>query len=360
MNFEKAIELLQRLIATPSVSRAEGDAADIVEAALASLGFATHRKCNNVWAEAHQHNSVLPTILLDAHIDTVKPNASWQRNPYCPTIEDGCLYGLGSNDTGGSLVAMIAAFCRLARREQPYNLILLASAEEEVTGVNGVRAVLSELGDVDFAIVGEPTSLQPAVAEKGLMVLDCVARGKAGHAAREVGVNAIYEALSDIEWFRTHQMERVSPLLGAVKMTVTGIEAGTQHNVIPDECRFMVDIRVNECYQNEELLAKIRQSVRCEVTPRSTHLNSSAIDTEYPAVKRLVDMGKVPFGSPTLSNQAVMPFPTLKLGPGDSARSHTADEYIMLDEIREAIDIYEKVLDNLIIEKITRRDETVG
>ena len=299
MNFEKAIALLQRLIATPSVSRAEGDAADIVEATLASLGFATHRKCNNVWVEARQHNSALPTILLDAHIDTVKPNASWQRNPYCPTIEDGRLYGLGSNDTGGSLVAMIVAFCRLARREQPYNLILLASAEEEVTGVNGVRAVLSELGDVDFAIVGEPTSLQPAVAEKGLMVLDCVARGKAGHAAREEGVNAIYEALSDIEWFRTHQMERVSPLLGAVKMTVTGIEAGTQHNVIPDECRFMVDIRVNECYQNEELLAKIRQSVKCEVTPRSTHLNSSAIEAEHPAVKRLVDMGRVPFGSPT-------------------------------------------------------------
>lgn len=360
MNFEKAIELLQRLIATPSVSRAEGDAADIVEAALASLGFATHRLHNNVWAEAHPHNPSLPTILLDAHIDTVKPNASWVRNPYEPTIEGGRLYGLGSNDTGGSLVAMIAAFCRLARREQPYNLILLASAEEEVTGVNGVRTVLSELGDVDFAIVGEPTSLQPAVAEKGLMVLDCVARGKAGHAAREEGVNAIYEALSDIEWFRTHQMERVSPLLGAVKMTVTGIEAGTQHNVIPDECRFMVDIRVNECYQNEELLAEIRKAVKSEVTPRSTHLNSSAIDAEHPAVKRLVDMGRVPFGSPTLSNQAVMPFPTLKLGPGDSARSHTADEYIMLDEIREAIDIYEKVLDNLIIEKITRRDETVG
>ena len=351
MNFEKAIELLQRLIATPSVSRDEGAAADIVEAELSSLGFATHRLHNNVWAEAHPHNPSLPTILLDAHIDTVKPNASWARNPYEPTIEGGRLYGLGSNDTGGSLVAMIAAFCRLAKREQPYNLILLASAEEEVTGINGVRAVLSELGNVDFAIVGEPTSLQPAIAEKGLMVFDCVARGRAGHAARDEGDNAIYKALKDIEWFRTYQFERISPLLGAVKMTVTGVQAGTQHNVVPDECRFMVDVRVNECYKNEELLAEIRKAVKCEVTPRSTHLNSSAIDAEHPAVKRLIDMGKVPFGSPTMSNQAVMPFATLKLGPGDSARSHTADEYILLDEIGEAIDIYEKVLDNLIIDK---------
>ena len=351
MSLDRAIELLKRLIATPSVSREESAAADVVEAELSSLGFVTHRKLNNVWAEAREHNPLLPTILLDAHIDTVKPNASWQRNPFEPAIEQGRLYGLGSNDTGGSLVAMIAAFCRLAKREQPYNLILLASAEEEVTGVGGVRAVLPELGEIDFAIVGEPTSLQPAVAEKGLMVLDCVARGKSGHAAREEGVNAIYEALPDIDWFREHCMERVSPLLGAVKMSVTGIEAGTQHNVVPDECRFMVDIRVNECYQNVELLELIRQNVKCEVTPRSTHLNSSAIDLAHPAVKRLVGMGKVPFGSPTMSNQAVMPFPTLKLGPGDSARSHTADEYILLDEIGEAIEIYEKVLDNLILEK---------
>ncbi|MBQ2033596.1 MAG: M20/M25/M40 family metallo-hydrolase, partial [Alistipes sp.] len=308
MSLDRAIELLQRLISTPSVSREESAAADVVEAELSSLGFVTHRKLNNVWAEAREHNPLLPTILLDAHIDTVKPNASWVRNPYEPTIEDGRLYGLGSNDTGGSLVAMIAAFCRLAKREQPYNLILLASAEEEVTGINGVRAVLPELGDVDFAIVGEPTSLQPAIAEKGLMVLDCVARGKSGHAAREEGVNAIYEALNDIEWFRTHQMEKVSPLLGAVKMSVTGIGAGTQHNVVPDECRFMVDVRVNECYKNEELLAEIRKAVKCEVTPRSTYLNSSVIDAEHPAVKRLIDMGKVPFGSPTMSNQAVMPF----------------------------------------------------
>lgn len=351
MVFAEVIELLKRLIATPSISREEGAAADIMCSVIEGLGFEVHRSGNNVWAEAREHNPLKPTILLDAHIDTVKPNASWQREPFEPTIEEGRLYGLGSNDTGGSVVSMLAVFEALSRKEQPYNLIYLASAEEEVSGTGGVRAVLSDLGEVDFAIVGEPTQMQPAIAEKGLIVLDCVACGRAGHAAREEGLNAIYEALPDIEWFRCHRFERVSPLLGPVKMSVTGVMAGTQHNVIPDECRFMVDVRVNECYRNEELLSEICSAVKCEVTPRSTHLNSSAIDVGHPAVKRLVDMGRVPFGSPTMSNQAVMPFTTLKLGPGDSARSHTADEYICLEEIAQAIDIYEKVLDNLIIEK---------
>jgi acetylornithine deacetylase len=242
---------------------------------------------------------------------------------------------------------MIAAFSQLAKTEQPYNLIMLASAEEEVTGVNGVRAVLPELGKIDFAIVGEPTGMNPAVAEKGLMVLDCTAYGVAGHAAREEGVNAIYKALKDIEWFRTHRFERVSPMLGPVKMSVTGVQAGTQHNVVPAECKFMVDVRVNECYQNEELLGLIREAVECDVQPRSTHLNSSAIALDHPAVERLVNMGRVPFGSPTMSNQAVMPFTTLKLGPGDSARSHTADEYILLSEIAEAVEMYVALLDKL-------------
>lgn len=347
MTVEQAIELLKRLIATPSVSRDESAAADIIESQFESMGFAPVRKGNNVWAEAWAHDNEKPTILLDAHIDTVKPNTAWVRDPFTPTVEDGRLYGLGSNDTGGSLVAMMAVFTQLAATEQPYNLIMLASAEEEVTGVNGVRAVLPELGKIDLAIVGEPTSMQPAVAEKGLMVLDCVAKGVAGHAAREEGVNAIYKALNDIEWFRTHRFERVSPMLGAVKMTVTGIEAGTQHNVIPSECKFMVDVRVNECYMNEELLAEIRTAVECDVTPRSTHLNSSAIALDHPAVERLVAMGRKPFGSPTMSNQAVMPFTTLKLGPGDSARSHTADEYIHLAEIAEAVEVYYNVLNKL-------------
>ncbi len=347
MTVEQAIELLKRLIATPSVSRDESAAADIVEAQMVSMGFKPQRKGNNVWAEAWKRDESKPTILLDAHIDTVRPNAQWVRDPFAPTVEGDRLYGLGSNDTGGSLVAMIAVFSQLATTEQPYNLIMLASAEEEVTGVNGVRAVLPELGKVDFAIVGEPTGMNPAVAEKGLLVLDCVAHGVAGHAAREEGVNAIYKALKDIEWFRTHRFERESPLLGPVKMTVTGVEAGTQHNVVPAECRFMVDVRVNECYQNVEMVELIREAVECDVTPRSTHLNSSAIALDHPAVVRLVARGRTPFGSPTMSNQAVMPFTTLKLGPGDSARSHTADEYILISEIAEAVEIYVAVLDKL-------------
>ena len=351
MQTQQAIELLKRLIAIPSPSREETAVADIMEAELRALGFEPQRKGNNVWAQAWAYDAERPTILLDAHLDTVKPNSQWTRDPFTPEVVDGKLYGLGSNDTGGSLVAMLAAFVRLSKGEQPYNLIFLASAEEEVTGVNGVRAVLPELGAIDFAIVGEPTSLQPAVAEMGLLVLDCVAHGVAGHAAREEGVNAIYKALKDIEWFRTHRFERVSPLLGAVKMSVTGVNAGTQHNVVPAECKFMVDVRVNECYDNEELLEKIRQNVECDVTPRSTHLNSSSIALSHPAVERLVAMGKTPFGSPTMSNQAVMPFTTLKLGPGDSARSHTADEYILLGEIEEAIALYCSVLDGLKIEK---------
>ena len=324
--------------------------ADIVERKLGEMGFSPKRKGNNVWAMAAEYDAKKPTILLDAHLDTVKPNASWSRNPFEPTIEGDRLYGLGSNDTGGSLVAMMTAFSHLAKKEQPYNLIMLCSAEEEVTGTGGVRAILGELPRIDFAVVGEPTSMQPAIAEKGLMVFDCVARGRAGHAAREEGDNAIYKALKDIEWFRTYQFERISPLLGAVKMTVTGVQAGTQHNVVPDECRFMVDVRVNECYTNEELLAQVREKVASEVTPRSTHLSSSYISPEHPAVKRLVADGRTPFGSPTMSNQAIMPFTTLKLGPGDSSRSHTADEYICLSEIAEAIEVYERLLDNLIID----------
>lgn len=351
MQINQAIELLKRLIATPSISRDEAKAADIVEAELCGLGFAPQRKMNNVWAIAAEYDAQKPTILLDAHLDTVKPSVQWTRDPFTPHVEDGRLYGLGSNDTGGSLVALLATFNNLSKSEQPYNLIFLASAEEEVTGVNGVRAVLPELGKIDFAIVGEPTSLQPAVAEKGLMVLDCTSYGVAGHAAREEGVNAIYKALKDIEWFRTHRFERVSDLLGEVKMSVTGVQAGTQHNVVPAECRFMVDVRVNECYQNEELLAEIRQNVECDVVPRSTHLNSSAIALSHPAVERLVTMGRKPFGSPTMSNQAVMPFTTLKLGAGDSSRSHTADEYILLSEIEEAVELYYALLDGLKIEK---------
>ncbi len=347
MEFREVISLLERLIKTPSISRDESAVADIIWDEFLRLGFQPLRKGNNVWAEAWAYDAGKPTILLDAHLDTVKPVAGWVRDPFTPSVEGERLYGLGSNDTGASLVSLIATFVRLAQREQPYNLICLASAEEEVTGIGGVRMVLEELPMIDFAIVGEPTQMHPAVAERGLMVFDCVARGVSGHAARQEGVNAIYKAMEDIEWFRSYTFPRISPMLGPVKMSVTGIEAGTQHNVIPAECRFVVDVRVNECYQNEELLALVREQVQSEVTPRSTHLSSSFIAEDHPAVKRLKDMGRVPFASPTMSNQAVMPFTTLKLGPGDSARSHTADEYIQLSEIEQAIEIYYDLLNGL-------------
>lgn len=347
MQTERAISLLKQMIATPSPSREEGRVADIIEAELRALGFEPQRKGNNVWASAWAFDEKKLTILLDGHIDTVKPASAWVRNPFEPTVDGDRLYGLGSNDDGGSVVALLASFARLATTEQPYNLIFLASAEEEITGIGGVRAVLPELGEIDFAIVGEPTSLQPAVAERGLLVLDCLSRGKSGHAAREEGENAIYKALRDIEWFRTYRFAKSSPLLGDVKMSVTGIEAGTQHNVVPAECRFVVDVRVNECYTNQQVLEEISRCVECDVKPRSTHLNSSSLSVEHPAVKRLVAMGREPFGSPTLSNQAVMPFPTLKIGPGDSARSHTADEYILLSEIEAAVELYFALLDGL-------------
>lgn len=350
MTVSDAVGLLERLVAVPSPSREEAAAADLIGRELGRMGFATHRRGNNVWVEASVRDPHKPTVLLDAHIDTVKPNPAWTRDPFRPSVEQGRLYGLGSNDTGGSVVALMTVFTRLAAKEQPYNLVYLASAEEEVTGAGGVRAVLDELGRIDFAVVGEPTGMRPAVAEKGLMVLDCTAHGRAGHAARDEGENAIYKALKDIEWFRTYRFERVSPLLGPVKMTVTGVQAGTQHNVVPAECRFMVDIRVNECYTNAEVLAEVKRHVECDAVPRSMHLNSSSVAVSHPAVRRLTAMGREPFGSPTLSNQAVMPFPTLKVGPGDSARSHTADEYILVDEIAEAVEIYEAVLDGLDLE----------
>ena len=344
MDTQQAIELLKRLIATPSVSRDEATAADIVEAEFSQMGFVPRRVGNNIWVEAWEHDELKPTILLDAHIDTVKPNAQWSRDPFAPTIEGDRLYGLGSNDTGGSLVAMIAAFSQLAKTEQPYNLIMLASAEEEVTGVNGVRAVLPELGKIDFAIVGEPTGMNPAVAEKGLMVLDCTAYGVAGHAAREEGVNAIYKALKDIEWFRTHCFERVSPMLGPVKMSVTGVQAGTQHNVVPDTCRFVVDIRSNGLYTNEEILAILRPMLRSTITPRSTRLNASSTPLDTPIIQRAQALGIPIYGSPTMSNMALLACPKVKFGPGDSSRSHTANEYIHIHEIEQAIELLKKLL----------------
>ena len=307
-------------------------------------GANPRREGNNVWCEQPDGGSECPTLLLNAHIDTVKPATGWQRNPYQPVWEEDRLYGLGSNDCGGGLTTLLQVFLALKDQTLPYRLVFLASAEEEVSGRNGIERVLPLLPRPDVAIVGEPTAMQPAVAEKGLMVFDCTAHGKAGHAARNEGVNAIYQALTDIEWFRTYAFKKVSPLLGKVKMSITMIEAGSQHNVVPDQCRFVVDVRPNELYTNTEVLDIVRRHVSCEVVPRSTRLSSSRIDLSHPLVQRAIALGGTPFGSPTLSDQALMSFPSFKWGPGDSARSHTADEYICLSELRQAVELYVRLL----------------
>ena len=343
-----AIELLKGMIARPSFSRDEKEVADFLQQAWEKAGYKINRKGNNLWLIAPNFQLERPTILLNSHIDTVKPASGWTKDPFTPEeSEEERLYGLGSNDAGASVVSLYETFRILSKKEQPYNLIFLASCEEEVSGKNGLESVLSELPPITFAVVGEPTGMHPAIAEKGLMVLDCVSIGKAGHAARNEGINAITLAMKDIAWFNSYQFPEKSDFLGPVKMSVTIIHAGTQHNVVPDRCEFTVDIRTNEFYSNEKLFELIQSQVDCEVKARSFRLNSSRTEIEHPFVQRAILMGKEPFGSPTLSDQALMPFPSVKIGPGNSARSHAADEYIGLMEIREAIDIYVRLLDQL-------------
>lgn len=342
---DDAVQLLRRLIATPSTSRDEGKAADIMEEEIRRLGFEAKREANNVWALAPGFSPDRPTLLLNAHIDTVRPVASWTRDPYSPDIVDGTLYGLGSNDCGGGLVALLQAFRLLAGRSDiGYNLVYLASAEEEVSGKDGFSRALPLLPHIDVAIVGEPTGMQPAVAEKGLMVLDLTAHGKSGHAARGEGVNALYKMLDDLVWIRDYRFKRVSEHLGPTVMNATVINAGTQHNVVPDVCRAIVDVRTNELYTNGEVHDFICRHVACECRARSFRLHSSRISMDHPLVKRLVAMGKKPFGSPTLSDQALMPWESLKLGPGESSRSHSADEFIRVAEIEDAIRTYVELI----------------
>ena len=340
-----AVDLLKKLISTPSVSRNEKEAADIMEQTIRSYGFEPHREANNVWIIDPHYDESRPTLLLNAHIDTVKPVASWTRNPFSPDVEEGVLYGLGSNDCGGGLCSLLQIFRMLTVKPQQYNLIYLASAEEEVSGKDGISRALPLLPHIDLAIVGEPTGMNPAVAEKGLMVLDVIAHGKSGHAARNEGVNAIYEALDDMRWIRDYKFEKVSEFLGPTKMTLTVVNAGTQHNVIPDKCTMLVDIRTNEFYDNEEVFEFIRQHLKSEVKAHSFRLKSSRIDPEHPLIKKCVAMGMKTFGSPTLSDQALMHFPSFKLGPGESSRSHSADEFIKISEISDAVAKYRELLD---------------
>lgn len=393
-----AVALLQRLIATPRVSRDETAAADIMQEAMESYGFKPERLGNNLWIKSPNWDGKKPVIILNAHIDTVKPVATWTRDPFAPTIEGDRLYGLGSNDCGGGLVSLLQVF-RMAssqpspvllskgkiQRELDYNLLYLASCEEEVSGVNGIRLALPRLyeeipqlsqssslyssqsssqseednqiplpstggsGRVSgfggaLAIVGEPTGMNPAIAERGLMVIDGVAHGKSGHAARNEGVNAIYEALDDLVFIRDYKFEKVSPLLGPTKMQCTVVNSGTQHNVVPDECKFIIDVRTNEHYTNEEVFEFLQTKLKSDIKARSFHLHSSSIPEEHPLIQRCKAMGMTPFGSPTLSDQALMRFPSFKLGPGQSSRSHSADEFICISEIRDAIEKYCKLL----------------
>ena len=342
----EAVGLLQSLIAIPSVSRDEQRAADCLQQYIELQGMETGRRGNNVWCLSPMFDLRKPTLLLNSHIDTVKPVSGWRHDPFRPVLEaNGKLYGLGSNDAGASVVSLLQAFLQLCRTTQPYNLIYLASCEEEVSGKEGVESVLPQLPPIDFALVGEPTEMQPAIAEKGLMVLDVTATGRSGHAARDEGDNAIYKALDDIAWFRDYRFPKESSLLGPVKMSVTMLNAGTQHNVIPDRCSFVVDIRSNECYTNQELFDLIVPHLKCEARARSFRLGSSHVPPEHPMVRRALSLGRTPFGSPTLSDQALMPFPSMKMGPGKSSRSHTADEFVFVKEISEAIGLYLDLLD---------------
>ena len=340
-----AVELLKALIAIPRISRNEAIASNLIEEWMTNWGLNPKREANNLWAVADNYNEAKPTLLLNAHIDTVKPVQTWTRNPHQPSIEDDRLYGLGSNDCGGGLVTLMQVYRILKDSDRQYNLVFVASAEEEVSGKNGIERVLPLLPKIDVAIVGEPTGMQPASAEKGLMVIDGYAKGVSGHAARNEGVNAIYEALDDLMWLRDYHFRKKSPLLGATKMTVTQVESGTQHNVIPDVLHFVIDVLTNEFYQNEYVFAFLqKQMKRCELKVRSFRLHSSSIAEDHPLVKRCTDLGLKPFGSPTLSDQALMPFPSFKLGPGESARSHSADEFICISEIEQALETYLKII----------------
>lgn len=342
-----AVELLKRLIATPSLSRDEARTAELISGYLAEHGAAPERLANNVWVRSDGFDPTRPTLLMNSHHDTVRPAASYTRDPFAPTVEGDRLYGLGSNDAGASAVCLIQTFLTFRTRKLPFNLVLAVSAEEECMGENGMRALLPALGRIDMALVGEPTGMQAAAGERGLVVLDCTAHGKSGHAARGEGVNALYIALEDIARLRSFRFERESALLGPIGIAVTQIEAGTQHNVVPDTCRFVADIRTTDAYTNEETVEILRGALRSQAVPRSTRIRASALDAAHPLARAAQAAGRRSYVSPTTSDMALMPFPSLKMGPGESSRSHTADEYVLLPEIGEGIGIYEEFIRQL-------------
>lgn len=347
--YDEALSVLKQLITIPSFSKEEQGTANYLQSVLQQKGITANRTMNNVWARNKYYDERKATLLLNSHHDTVKPNTAYTKDPFSAIEQEGKLYGLGSNDAGGCLVSLLYTFFNLYdKQDLNYNLIFAATAEEEISGTDGIEALLPYLGSIDVAIVGEPTLLNMAVAEKGLMVIDCTVDGVAGHAARDEGENAIVKAIQDINWFNTYTFDKVSDMLGPVKMSVTMISAGTQHNVVPDKCKFTVDIRINEHYTHEEIMSIIRQHVSCEVIARSMRLRSTSIDVKHPLVKSGTNIGLTAFGSSTMSDKALMPWPVLKIGPGDSARSHMADEYIHISEIEEGIKTYINLLNSVL------------
>ena len=351
---QEAIVLLQQLIAIPSLSKQEDKTADHIEIFLKQREIKVHRLMNNLWACNKNFDAAKPTILLNSHHDTVPANSAYSRDPLQPIIEDGKVFGLGSTDAGAALVSLMAAFIYFYNANNlPYNIVFAASAEEEISGFDGIEKLFLDKTfsacfnhPHSFAIVGEPTQLELAIAEKGLLVLDCVAYGRAGHAAREEGENAIYKAMTAIEWFKNYTFKNISPLLGEIKMTVTSINTQNKaHNVVPPQCSFVVDVRVTDLYTHEEILETIKNNVTVEVTPRSTRMRSSSIDINHPVVTAGIALGKNTYGSPTASDQALIPLPSLKCGPGFSGQSHSADEFIELRWVAEAVNFYVQLLE---------------
>jgi acetylornithine deacetylase len=347
---QKAIDLLQELISTPSFSKEEDKTATIIKRFLQAEGATVNRYLNNIWAVSNNYNPLLPTVLLNSHHDTVKPNPGYTRNPFQPSVLNGKLYGLGSNDAGGPLVSLITTFIHFnGKPDLPFNLVMAATAEEEISGLNGIECIWDKLPKIDFAVVGEPTLMKMAIAEKGLMVLDCIAKGKAGHAAREEGINALYLAIDDIQWFRNYRFEKISSTLGPVKMSVTVINAGQAHNQVPPECHFTVDVRATDACSLEEILDTIKANIKSEVTPRSLRLRPKGIEKNHPVIAVANELGIDMYGSPTTSDQALIPAPSIKMGPGDSARSHSADEFIFVNEIEAGINGYISLLSKLVL-----------
>lgn len=342
---QEAITLLKNLIETPSFSSQEDQTALLIENWFTENEIPFRRENNNIWAYNKYFDKNKPTLLLNSHHDTVRPNQAYTNDPFEAIIEDGKLFGLGSNDAGGCLVSLLATFVYFYAKENlPYNIVMVASAEEESSGKNGLNSVLKHLPELDCAIVGEPTLMQLAIAEKGLLVLDVKVKGTPSHAAHQNDDNAIYKTIPVMEWFKNYNFEKKSEVLGPVKMTVTQINAGKQHNVVPSECDLVIDIRVNDCYSNQEVLEVVKKHVSAEVSPRSMHLNASSIPATHGLVQAGIALGRTTYGSPTLSDQSVLSCKSLKLGPGDSLRSHSADEFIYISEILEGVELYIKIL----------------